>query len=114
MDIEMFFRQFSNMLVWKIRPDCQKVMFSATWPEEVQVLSRKLMTEHLRGHGGDSSRKNAVFMLRIGSRGLTSSHSVKQLFCFPGDNTQKLQVFFLYKRLNAYIVPSHSVLWYLE
>jgi len=92
--LDLGFAPYIRSVLSHIRPDSQKVMFSATWPDEVEALSVQMMKEHGRlTTGSEDTLASAVLQkIQIGSTELSSSHSVEQLFCFPGDDTQKTQL----------------------
>eukprot|EP00750_Incisomonas_marina_P007695 INCI15029.1.p1 GENE.INCI15029.1~~INCI15029.1.p1 ORF type:complete len:742 (+),score=114.70 INCI15029.1:140-2365(+) len=95
--LDLGFAPYIRSVLSHVRPDCQKALFSATWPPEVEALSVQMMREHggMLPQDDNNSQPLAVPMLQklqIGSTQLSTSHSVEQLFCFPGDDLQKTQL----------------------
>lgn len=63
--LEMGFEPQIRKIVNQIRPDRQTLMWSATWPKEVQVLAKDYL--------------NDAIQVSIGSTDLTASHSITQI-----------------------------------
>jgi ATP-dependent RNA helicase DDX5/DBP2 len=63
--LDMGFEPQIRKIVDQIRPDRQTLMWSATWPKEVQALARDYMKEFIQ--------------VNIGSLELSASHNVRQI-----------------------------------
>ncbi|KDN50561.1 hypothetical protein RSAG8_01059, partial [Rhizoctonia solani AG-8 WAC10335] len=62
--LDMGFEPQIRKIVAQIRPDRQTLMFSATWPKDVQKLAADFLTD--------------VMQVNIGSMELTANHNIKQ------------------------------------
>ena len=51
--LDLGFSPYIESVLSHVRPDCQKALFSATWPDEVQKLSTQMMREHSAVGGGN-------------------------------------------------------------
>jgi ATP-dependent RNA helicase DDX5/DBP2 len=76
--LDMGFEPQIRKIVDQIRPDRQTLMFSATWPKEVQRMAHDFL--------------NNFVQVNIGSMELTANHNVKQVIevCDPYDKRAKL------------------------
>ncbi|KAM9994166.1 hypothetical protein ACTFIZ_005480 [Dictyostelium cf. discoideum] len=63
--LDMGFEPQIRKIISQIRPDRQTLMFSATWPKEVQALAHDFLTDHIQVH--------------IGSTEITANHNVRQI-----------------------------------
>nr|CAA36873.1 p68 protein [Schizosaccharomyces pombe] len=63
--LDMGFEPQIRKIVDQIRPDRQTVMFSATWPKEVQRLARDYLNDYIQ--------------VTVGSLDLAASHNIKQI-----------------------------------
>lgn len=63
--LDMGFEPQIRKIVAQIRPDRQTLLFSATWPKEVQRLAADFLTDAIQ--------------VNIGSMELSANHNVKQL-----------------------------------
>ena len=63
--LDMGFEPQIRKIVSQIRPDRQTLLFSATWPKEVQRLAMDFLHDYIQ--------------VNIGSMDLTANHSVKQI-----------------------------------
>ncbi|KAJ3143656.1 ATP-dependent RNA helicase dbp2 [Geranomyces variabilis] len=63
--LDMGFEPQIRKIVEQIRPDRQTLMWSATWPKEVQALARDYLKDYLQ--------------VNIGSMSLSASHNVQQV-----------------------------------
>ena len=68
--LDMGFEPQIRKIVGQIRPDRQTLMWSATWPKEVQSLASAFF------------RTGDVCVVNIGSLDLSANHNVTQLFEF--------------------------------
>lgn len=59
----------------QIRPDRQTLLWSATWPKEVQSIARDFL--------------NDFYQVTIGSRDLKANHMIQQAFEFPYTDGEK-------------------------
>lgn len=84
--LDMGFEPQIRKIVVQIRPDRQTLMFSATWPKEVQGLARDLCKED-------------PVHVTIGSTDLKASHNVEQKVEVVSDLQKKQKVFELLTRL---------------
>jgi ATP-dependent RNA helicase DDX5/DBP2 len=76
--LDMGFEPQIRKIVSQIRPDRQTLMWSATWPKEVQTLARDFLKEPIQ--------------INIGSTSLTANHCVTQVVevCTESDKQSKL------------------------
>jgi ATP-dependent RNA helicase DDX5/DBP2 len=56
----------------QIRPDRQTLLWSATWPKEIQTLAREFL--------------NNAYQVLIGSADLKANHRITQVFDFPAEH----------------------------
>lgn len=63
--LDMGFEDQIRKILGQIRPDRQTLMWSATWPKEVQRLARDYLNDQIQ--------------VRIGSLELSASHNIKQI-----------------------------------
>ena len=64
--LDMGFEPQLRKIVSQIRPDRQTLMWSATWPKEVQQLARDFLSRD-------------VLQVNIGSLDLSANHSIRQV-----------------------------------
>ncbi|KAG4086357.1 p68 RNA helicase [Neocallimastix lanati (nom. inval.)] len=76
--LDMGFEPQLRKIVDQIRPDRQTLMWSATWPKEVQQLGRDYLHDYIQ--------------VNIGSLNLSASHNVKQIIeiCAEDEKRTKL------------------------
>ncbi|KXS20823.1 p68 RNA helicase [Gonapodya prolifera JEL478] len=76
--LDMGFEPQLRKIVDQIRPDRQTLMWSATWPKEVQTLARDYLKEYIQ--------------VNIGSLELAASHNVTQImeFCTEFEKRDRL------------------------
>ncbi|KAJ3341754.1 ATP-dependent RNA helicase dbp2 [Gonapodya sp. JEL0774] len=76
--LDMGFEPQLRKIVEQIRPDRQTLMWSATWPKEVQTLARDYLKDYIQ--------------VNIGSLELSASHNVTQVmeFCTEFEKRDKL------------------------
>ncbi|KAJ3005978.1 ATP-dependent RNA helicase dbp2 [Thoreauomyces humboldtii] len=76
--LDMGFEPQIRKIVDQIRPDRQTLMWSATWPKEVQSLARDYLKDYIQ--------------VNVGSMELSASHNITQIveMCQEYDKTQKL------------------------
>ncbi|KAJ3396080.1 ATP-dependent RNA helicase dbp2, partial [Lobulomyces angularis] len=76
--LDMGFEPQIRKIVEQIRPDRQTLMWSATWPKEVQSLARDFLKDYIQ--------------VNIGSMELSANHQVKQVIelCTDADKKTKL------------------------
>ncbi|KYR02598.1 putative RNA helicase [Tieghemostelium lacteum] len=76
--LDMGFEKQLRSILSQIRPDRQTLMFSATWPKEVQSLAHDFLVDHIQVH--------------IGNADLSANHNVKQIVevCDEYDKANKL------------------------
>ncbi|EPX71090.1 ATP-dependent RNA helicase Dbp2 [Schizosaccharomyces octosporus yFS286] len=72
--LDMGFEPQIRKIVDQIRPDRQTLMFSATWPKEVQRLARDYLNDYIQ--------------CTVGSLDLSASHNIKQVIQVV-DNSEK-------------------------
>ena len=58
--------------VSQIRPDRQTLLWSATWPKEIQTLAREFL--------------HNPYQVLIGSPDLKANHRITQIFDFPAEH----------------------------
>jgi len=74
--LDMGFEPQLRKIVGQVRPDRQTLMWSATWPREIQQLAREFLNrDHLQ--------------FNIGSADVTANHNVTQLFEFCSNYEKK-------------------------
>lgn len=59
----------------QIRPDRQTLLWSATWPKDVQAIARDFLRD--------------PYQVTIGSRELKANHMIQQMFEFPASDYDK-------------------------
>lgn len=77
----MFYAGFEpqiRKIIEQIRPDRQVVMWSATWPKEVQALAGDFLTDYIQ--------------INIGSMNLSANHNIRQIveICQDNEKPQKI------------------------
>ncbi|KAK9502593.1 hypothetical protein O3M35_011338 [Rhynocoris fuscipes] len=77
--LDMGFEPQIRKIMEQIRPDRQVLMWSATWPREVQALAKDFLRDYVQ--------------VNIGSLELTANHNIQQIVevCEESDKQQKLQ-----------------------
>lgn len=73
--LDMGFEPQMRQIVSQIRPDRQTVMWSATWPREVQSLARDFMNKD-------------YIQLTVGSTKLCANHNIKQVIKVCDENAK--------------------------
>lgn len=63
--LDMGFEPQIRKIIEQIRPDRQVVMWSATWPKEVQALAEDFLTDYIQ--------------INIGSMNLSANHNIRQI-----------------------------------
>jgi len=76
--LDMGFEPQIRKILSQIRPDRQTLMWSATWPKEVQALARDFLHDPIT--------------VRVGGADLTANHRVKQVIevCQESDKREKI------------------------
>lgn len=79
--LDMGFEPQIRKIVSQIRPDRQTLLWSATWPKEVQALARDFMMD-----------KRGPVRITIGADELTTNHNITQIVdcCEPYDRNPRL------------------------
>jgi ATP-dependent RNA helicase DDX5/DBP2 len=81
--LDMGFEPQIRKIVSQIRPDRQTLMFSATWPKDVQKLAAVSPVCHIPMHvdtdGVSQDFLKDAIQVNIGSMDLTANHSIKQV-----------------------------------
>lgn len=77
--LDMGFEPQIRKIVEQIRPDRQTLMWSATWPKEVQRLAKDYLSDYIE--------------VRIGSMDLAANHRVKQIIEITSDYDKKMKLF---------------------
>lgn len=77
--LDMGFEPQIRKIVEQVRPDRQTLMWSATWPKEVQTLAEMFLKNYIQ--------------INIGSTQLTANHDILQIVdvCFEEEKEAKLQ-----------------------
>ncbi|EFN58247.1 hypothetical protein CHLNCDRAFT_30080, partial [Chlorella variabilis] len=70
--LDMGFEPQIRKIVGQIRPDRQTLLWSATWPKEIQTLAREFL--------------NNPYQVLIGSPDLKANHRITQIFDFPAEH----------------------------
>jgi ATP-dependent RNA helicase DDX5/DBP2 len=75
--LDMGFEPQIRKIVSQVRPDRQTLMWSATWPKEVQALAREFLKDNIQ--------------INIGSMTLSANHNVAQIVevCQEAEKRQK-------------------------
>lgn len=63
--LDMGFEPQIRKIIEQIRPDRQVLMWSATWPKEVQSLAEDFLTDYIQ--------------INIGSLSLAANHNIRQI-----------------------------------
>lgn len=95
--LDMGFEPQIRAVLGQVRPDRQTLMFSATWPKEVQNLARDFQTEPVQ--------------VRIGSLEISANHNIKQIIEFVEDSS-KYQL--LSRGLKEILKPNAKVIIFTE
>ncbi|XP_043280347.1 DEAD-box ATP-dependent RNA helicase 20-like isoform X2 [Venturia canescens] len=76
--LDMGFEPQIRKIIEQIRPDRQVLMWSATWPKEVQALAEDFLTDYIQ--------------INIGSLTLAANHNIRQIIeiCQEHEKEQKL------------------------
>ncbi|XP_044737301.1 ATP-dependent RNA helicase dbp2-like [Chrysoperla carnea] len=76
--LDMGFEPQIRKIIEQIRPDRQVLMWSATWPKEVQSLAEDFLTDYIQ--------------INIGSLNLSANHNIRQIIdvCQEHEKEQKL------------------------
>jgi len=79
--LDMGFEPQIRKIVSQIRPDRQTLMFSATWPKDVQKLANVRVALTLRISGAYTSQDflNDFIQVNVGSMELTANHNIRQV-----------------------------------
>jgi len=83
--LDMGFEPQIRKILEQIRPDRQTVMFSATWPKEVQNLARDFLVSPVQ--------------LQIGSLNLSANQDIKQIIEIVEDNMKLSRIMALLKEI---------------
>ncbi|PSC72623.1 DEAD-box ATP-dependent RNA helicase 20 [Micractinium conductrix] len=70
--LDMGFEPQIRKIVGQIRPDRQTLLWSATWPKEIQTLAREFL--------------HNPYQVIIGSADLKANHRISQVFDFPSEH----------------------------
>lgn len=78
--LDMGFEPQIRKIIEQIRPDRQVLMWSATWPKEVQALAEDFLRDYIQ--------------INIGSLNLAANHNIRQIVdvCQDGEKEQRLSV----------------------
>jgi len=85
--LDMGFEPQIRKIVDQIRPDRQTLMWSATWPKEVQTLARSFLKDPIQ--------------INIGSTDLTANHRIKQIVDVCTDDEKRAKLLPLLERVTA-------------
>lgn len=79
--LDMGFEPQIRKIVSQIRPDRQTLLWSATWPREVQALARDFLKD-----------ERGSIRITVGTEDLTANHSITQIIdcCEPYDRNPRL------------------------
>lgn len=83
--LDMGFEPQIRKIIEQIRPDRQVVMWSATWPKEVQALAGDFLTEYIQ--------------INIGSMNLSANHNIRQIVEICQENEKPQLVVKLLKEI---------------
>jgi ATP-dependent RNA helicase DDX5/DBP2 len=81
----MGFEPQIRKIIEQIRPDRQVLMWSATWPKEVQALAEDFLTDYIQ--------------INIGSLNLAANHNIKQVILVLQENEKEEKLFMLLKEI---------------
>lgn len=79
--LDMGFEPQIRKILGQIRPDRQTLMWSATWPREVQRLAEDFLGDYIQ--------------INIGSLELSANHNIEQIVevCHENDKEEKYMLF---------------------
>ncbi|TMW50402.1 hypothetical protein DOY81_004503 [Sarcophaga bullata] len=83
--LDMGFEPQIRKIIEQIRPDRQVVMWSATWPKEVQALAGDFLNDYIQ--------------INIGSMNLSANHNIRQIVEICQDNEKPQMVVKLLKEI---------------
>jgi ATP-dependent RNA helicase DDX5/DBP2 len=81
--LDMGFEPQIRKIIEQIRPDRQVLMWSATWPKEVQALAEDFLTDYIQ--------------INIGSLNLAANHNIRQVIYVIQENEKEEKLFTLLK-----------------
>ena len=108
--LDMGFEPQIRKIVSQIRPDRQTLMFSATWPKDVQKLANVSPFPNLGDNRYSFSSKdflNDFIQVNVGSMELTANHNIRQIISVCTDFEKRTK---LIKHLDQISQESAKVL----
>jgi ATP-dependent RNA helicase DDX5/DBP2 len=85
--LDMGFEPQIRKIIEQIRPDRQVLMWSATWPKEVQTLAEDFLTDYIQ--------------INIGSLNLAANHNIIQNIKVCEENEKEMELIELLKSLTS-------------
>ncbi|KAJ3086679.1 ATP-dependent RNA helicase dbp2, partial [Quaeritorhiza haematococci] len=95
--LDMGFEPQIRKIVDQIRPDRQTLMWSATWPKEVQALARDYLKQYIQ--------------VNIGSLELSASHNVKQIIEIISESDKRSRLVRLLEKVVDPREPSKVIIF---
>lgn len=84
--LDMGFEPQIRKIVSQIRPDRQTLMWSATWPREIQALARDFLHDYIQ--------------VNVGSEGMKASEHIQQIVEFVDDHEKHRTLVRIMERIN--------------
>lgn len=85
--LDMGFEPQIRKIIEQIRPDRQVLMWSATWPKEVQALAEDFLGDYI--------------MIRVGSLSLAANHNIRQIIQICQEEDKENRIIKLLKEIAA-------------
>ncbi|XP_055312953.1 uncharacterized protein LOC129574671 isoform X6 [Sitodiplosis mosellana] len=85
--LDMGFEPQIRKIIEQIRPDRQVLMWSATWPKEVQALAEDFLGDYI--------------MIRVGSLSLAANHNIRQIIQICQEEEKEQRIIKLLKDIAA-------------
>jgi len=85
--LDMGFEPQIRKIIEQIRPDRQVLMWSATWPKEVQALAEDFLGDYI--------------MIRVGSLSLAANHNIRQIVQICQEEEKETRIIKLLKDIAA-------------
>lgn len=96
--LDMGFEPQIRKIIEQIRPDRQVLMWSATWPKEVQALAEDFLDDYVH--------------INVGSLNLAANNNIRQIVEVCQDGEKESRIFNLLKEITS--EPTHKVIIFVE
>lgn len=83
----MGFEPQIRKIIEQIRPDRQVLMWSATWPKEVQTLAEDFLTDYIQ--------------INVGSLNLAANHNIRQFIEICNEEEKEIRIINLLREIAA-------------